>query len=435
MKIQFLDNTNIRIDINDLSILPVGILFKGMIVEVEDSFYNGQEIDGVHTYFKDAVHNWYYWSGKAILQHQSLPSPTHQIIGTESDIVIPSKIELKYQEGNPHILTPDAEEIPQTDERGEETNFETADKISTTLEEKETMASASNISSFSPRVDQIFNEDQIPQLYWQAKKLSGKNVRIAVLDTGIAKEDQAGLTIVGAEDFVYSKESIHDTDGHGSLCAMLIGGGQSSAQLGLAPSSELLIGKIKTNADDKVDVGVLQDSIRWAVNSGAAVVFINYWQNVARLTIEQRIQMERLFLHYSGQGVIFVSPVGILNRIKPVEHFPGVFEGCLTVGAYDENKRAALSPARSKHLDILAPSGAAYFNYLSAGSGIAAAYTTGILALNLELKKRLNKEITSSKMIELVRQSALNKDNNGIGSLCPPVLLNLLEGLPLGTTT
>ena len=69
---------------------------------------------------------------------------------------------------------------------------------------------------------------------------SGKNVNIAVLDTGVFKHKQLDGCIKHFMDFVGGKETCYDDNGHGThVCGIL-----SAADIGMAPGAGLYVFKV-----------------------------------------------------------------------------------------------------------------------------------------------------------------------------------------------
>lgn len=71
MRIRFLSSTHIRSNPKDASKPPIGIIYAGTEVEVNDRIFRGAEIDGINTFFRDD-RGWYYWTGRAVVLYKAL---------------------------------------------------------------------------------------------------------------------------------------------------------------------------------------------------------------------------------------------------------------------------------------------------------------------------------------------------------------------------
>ncbi len=104
--------------------------------------------------------------------------------------------------------------------------------------------------------------------------VTGKGVRVAVLDTGIdsGHPDVSG-NVVASRSFVLG-ESVDDINGHGTHCAGTIAGSrtlQSTPQYGVAPDVELVIAKVLSNGGFGRQRDILRGML-WAAQQGAQVI-------------------------------------------------------------------------------------------------------------------------------------------------------------------
>ena len=85
------------------------------------------------------------------------------------------------------------------------------------------------------RVKQIVNAQKIYRFGY-----SGKNVRIALLDTGVFLHKELAGKVAFFQDYVKGKNVIYDDNGHGTHIAGIMCGSKQ----GLAPDAELVVFKI-----------------------------------------------------------------------------------------------------------------------------------------------------------------------------------------------
>lgn len=82
---------------------------------------------------------------------------------------------------------------------------------------------------------------------------TGKNITVAVLDTGVVRHPDYAERIIGFTDFVNGRLGIYDDDSHGSHVTGILGGNGSISNeryRGIAPQCNLVIGKILNNNGD-----------------------------------------------------------------------------------------------------------------------------------------------------------------------------------------
>ncbi|RYE51216.1 MAG: hypothetical protein EOP48_18540, partial [Sphingobacteriales bacterium] len=117
---------------------------------------------------------------------------------------------------------------------------------------------------------------------WEKYSEKGENACIAVLDTGF-KTDNSELIVDAADRNVFISypdakvcNTITDLMGHGTRCASIIGSrNQSQYNIGIAPKSRLLVGKISCRAE-LPDPEVILKGIEWAAEKGADIISISF---------------------------------------------------------------------------------------------------------------------------------------------------------------
>jgi len=111
----------------------------------------------------------------------------------------------------------------------------------------------------------------------RSSKLTGKDVPIAVLDTGFdfTHPDFAGR-VIHRKSFVGRQAK--DREGHGTFCVGIAGGdrkGKSGARYGVASGARLYVGKILDDAGEGSD-GVALAGIEWALEKGCQVISMSF---------------------------------------------------------------------------------------------------------------------------------------------------------------
>ena len=171
-------------------------------------------------------------------------------------------------------------------------------------------------------------------------KYSGKNISVAILDTGIFFHPDFSDRILAFYDFVNHKESPYDDSGHGThVAGCLAGDGRLSngKYSGVAPSCNLLVGKIlDKNGDGKIRN--MLEAIQWISNykDKYNIRILNISVGFEESVTEAKIQklsnaLEELY----NQNVLIIVAAGNkgpnAKTISPL----GLSDKILTVGCHD----------------------------------------------------------------------------------------------------
>jgi len=219
---------------------------------------------------------------------------------------------------------------------------------------------------------------------------SGKpNVIIAVLDTGIDKEqeDLAGKVI--AEVNFTDSPTTEDVYGHGTHVAGIIAAWarNGAGVAGLARDCRLMNVKV---ADDqgRFDSAVAARGVIWAVDHGANVI------NMSLVSTEPSPVLEEAINYAWNQGAVMIAAAGNLVGTKIV--YPAYYSNCIAVAATDSNDCVASWSSQGSWVDVAAPGVDIYstlpgnqFGYKS-GTSMAAAHVSGLAGLLFTLEKDRN---------------------------------------------
>lgn len=450
MKIRFRKNTNIRSAPGALENDPLGIVYAGTVLEIEDQIHEGAAIDSNSKWFRD--HNgWFYWSGETeILQGITAAAPA-----PASAIMSPPVVE-------------EAEPTPEDETRGAELHtitYEPApvvpkETVSTELEsvmiapqptpevisfqkpELVTPAIPESQGVFTPdheRLNWGIENYELQLHWWQEHRLTGRGITVALLSTGAALEhpDLAGA-VVRTFNAINATAAPLDQHGLGTQAAVLVGG-RGHIAFGVAPEASLLIGKIG-EFDQDITPENLIAGLNWAIDAEAHIIALMV--DFRELSAEQKQNLQRAIDRAYNRNIVLLAPVGNSIERKPENRFPASLDGVLSIGAHDIYGQRCTYSAKSYHLDILAPGeGLLTSNPDQQPSGtlkttaIATTFTAGFLALVRQWEIRNNRLSTPQDLAERLRSTAaahktITKGNDveyGYGLLNPMELLKSLE--------
>ncbi|MFP3415618.1 S8 family peptidase [Bacillus sp. SIMBA_074] len=214
--------------------------------------------------------------------------------------------------------------------------------------------------------------------------ITGKNVPVAIIDTGIdiSHED---LRVVGGVSFLDYTTSYNDDNGHGTHIAGIVGAlDNNKGIIGVAPGIDLY----SVKALDKDGNGKYSNVIKgidWAINNHIKIISMSINGTQESVSFEKAAE-----LAYQ-KGILLVSSAGNKGYFNEDSvMIPAKYDSVISVGALDEeNKRWEFS-SRGKELELMAPGTdilSTSFNgdYIKdSGSSMAAAYVTGLAALIME---------------------------------------------------
>lgn len=232
--------------------------------------------------------------------------------------------------------------------------------------------------------------------------LSGKGVRIALLDTGVYPRNELVDKVIFFKDYVNGKSQMYDDNGHGTHIAGIVCGGKSeNGMSGMAEQAELIVLKVldKKGAGKTCDVlnalsWVLQNKERY--NIRLLNFSIGYTINSQKSEQEKMLRsIEKLW--DAGIGVVVAA--GNNGPKRNSVTVPGVSEKVITVGAMGENNFSGIGPTDNCVVkpEILAPGthiiglkNAALGYSIRNGTSMATPIVCGALALALEMNKNLS---------------------------------------------
>jgi thermitase len=206
------------------------------------------------------------------------------------------------------------------------------------------------------------------------------NVVIAILDTGIDKQQEDLVGKVIAEVNFTDSPTTEDVYGHGTHIAGIIAAwaGGDTRVAGLAHDCRLMNVKV---ADDqgRFDSAVAARGVIWAVDHGAKVI------NMSLVSMEPSPILEQAINYAWNQGAVVIAAAGNLVGDKIV--YPAYYSNCIAVAATDSSDCVASWSSQGDWVDVAAP-GVDIYSTLpgnkygdKSGTSMAAAHVAGLAGL------------------------------------------------------
>lgn len=187
---------------------------------------------------------------------------------------------------------------------------------------------------------------------------TGDDVIVAVIDTGVAYEDEKGVwapdlkatRFVPGYDFVNDDAIAADDHGHGTHCAGTIAQSTDNGRgvVGLAPACKIMPLKV-LSAQGWGNTSDIADAIRFAADKGADVISMSLGGGGYSPVMHSAVD------YAQRKGVVVVAAAGNANRGR-VE-YPAAYPGVLAVTAVGPNRKRAFYSSYGRRAFIAAPGG------------------------------------------------------------------------------
>lgn len=234
-------------------------------------------------------------------------------------------------------------------------------------------------------------------------RLTGKGVRLCVLDTGVAPHSDVSIPrerIVHFEDFVNGKDYPYDDNGHGTFVSgVAVGNGLlSSGKIsGVAPNCEIVGVKVIEQNGETGAFKIL-DGMQWLYDNfrryGIKVVCMSFGADPVPSSDPLKIGAEMLV----KAGLTVVCAVG--NSGESALKSPAISSEVISVGACDDNFNIAEFSSFGTYKGVMRPDVyargvdinglKAYGTYqLMSGTSVSAPYVAGLCCLLYEKYPRM----------------------------------------------
>jgi subtilisin family serine protease len=263
---------------------------------------------------------------------------------------------------------------------------------------------------------------------WKITK--GQNVKVAILDTGVAQrhQDLAGA-IAQSIDFTGSKNGVEDRVGHGTFCAGIIGARQNKfGVVGVAPECQLLVCKVAADNKSCYDQAVI-NGLNWAAAQDADVISMSIGTPISTNELHNAIIT-------ASQKTIIVCAAGNNGPALDSVNYPARYIETISVGAIDRNKHVPNYSSRGDRVDIVAPGDQIVSCWppnnmaMLSGTSMACPFVAGIIGLMIAVRKKDGRtEMNRNEIVSLLSESTIDigppgRDNmSGFGLINPMLLL------------
>ena len=279
-------------------------------------------------------------------------------------------------------------------------------------------------SDTGEEAEEIEEEEVDPHSYWAFNvikfpvepKVTGKGVKVGIIDSGIDTEVQ-NLNIKGGasmfEDLPWDKP----TDPHGTEVASVIGGlGMENLTSGVAPEADIYA--IRVSKGGWTDSVEFLKGLYWAGKNQMEIVNISLWDTGLQPPSPEDIAIFRKATQFVvDQGCLIVGIAGNGGANGEQVSFPGNTEEIMAVAGLDlfytltaNTSHGSSSPNPLEGVEIVAPGIAVKTTTIGGetiwrnGTSYAAPFVSGAAALTLSA----NRDLSPSQVRKKLHESAFH---------------------------
>ncbi|MFE7272658.1 type VII secretion-associated serine protease mycosin [Streptomyces sp. NPDC057623] len=244
----------------------------------------------------------------------------------------------------------------------------------------------------------VFGGDVIKSTPWSLQRIllnqlweqaTGKDIKVAVIDTGVDKSNkQLTGAVSGGRSYVPGGSGTQDIEGHGTRVAGIIAARplKGTGFVGIAREADILSYRYTGGEGEKGqgNAGTMADAIGDAVADGAKIINISSdTQNkqddaTLRAAVQSAVSKGALIIAAAGND-------GADNKFAKT--YPAAYDGVLAVAASDRNDERAPFSQSGDFVDVAAP-GVSMVSTVPGGgqctadgTSFAAPYVAGVAAL------------------------------------------------------
>lgn len=252
-----------------------------------------------------------------------------------------------------------------------------------------------------------------------SKSITGKNINIAIIDSGCDTEHQdLKENIIDVYNFTSDDNqnirNVTDYLGHGTHVAGIIANQNKNYLIGIAPNAKLLILKVLNNkgiGNTNTLIKAIKYAIEWRGKDGSKVDIIN----MSLGTTKDRSELREAVDEAIANNIILVAAAGndgdgLFNTDEI--NYPGYYKEVFQIGSTDIDNIPTGFTNSNSNIDFVAPGKDIFSTFPNnkyatlSGTSMSSPQVTGVIALIKNLYRRQGLEITNITIEDYLRQRA-----------------------------
>lgn len=247
---------------------------------------------------------------------------------------------------------------------------------------------------------------------------TGKNVKIAVIDSGINSQ-HPDLKVAGGASMITGSSPFTDGNGHGTHVAGIIGAlNNTYGVVGAAPDAQIYSVKVLSSNGAGSLENVL-NGIQWAIDQEMDII------NLSLTTGRNEELLQAMLKKANDLGIVVVAAAGNIETIDTngsyVQYgndvlYPARYPTVIAVGSTDTNNKLSGFSYRGPSIELVAPGEGIYSTYintattshadysLSQGTSVSTPFVASVFAQYMEAYPHL----TNNQLRETVKRAVID---------------------------
>ncbi|MFC5701644.1 S8 family serine peptidase [Cohnella faecalis] len=257
------------------------------------------------------------------------------------------------------------------------------------------------------------------------QKINGNGIKVAVMDTGIAKHSD--LKIAGGVSFVPDHPSYLDDNGHGTHVSGTIAALDNRiGVVGAASKVSLYAVKVLDGTGEGSYSQVIQ-GIEWAIDNKMDIISMSFGGTEDSQALHEAIKAA------ADQGILVIAAAGNSGAGEETELYPARYSEAVSVAAVNDKYQRASFSSTGSQLDLAAPgtdilstTSDGEYGVLS-GTSMATPHVTGAAALLWSKNKNWSPEQVKQQLYDTATPLG-NVHEYGRGLVNVAKALQLIDG-------